>query len=97
MMYALNRELEYFDMPQVRAVVRGAPRAVASESNLTYEREFVGAIEAVDRGAQVAFLLNAVDVDVVMKVASSGEVLPQKATDFYPKLLSGITMYRVGE
>jgi len=23
-MYALNRELEYFDMPQVRAVVRGA-------------------------------------------------------------------------
>jgi uncharacterized protein (DUF1015 family) len=73
------------------------PRAVASESNLSYEREFVGAIESVDRGAQVAFLLNAVDVDVVMKVASSGEVLPQKSTDFYPKLLSGITMYRVGE
>jgi cytochrome c-type biogenesis protein CcmE len=24
MMYALNRELEYFDMPQVRAVVRAA-------------------------------------------------------------------------
>ena len=24
MMYAVNRELEYFDMPQVRAVVRGA-------------------------------------------------------------------------
>jgi uncharacterized protein (DUF1015 family) len=73
------------------------PRAVASESNLSYEREFVGAIEAVDRGAQVAFLLNAVDVDVVMKVATSGEVMPQKSTDFYPKLLSGITMYRVGE
>jgi hypothetical protein len=26
MMYALNRELEYFDMPQVRAVVRGATK-----------------------------------------------------------------------
>ena len=26
MMYAVNRELEYFDMPQVRAVVRGAAR-----------------------------------------------------------------------
>jgi len=73
------------------------PRAVAAESNLSYEREFVGAIEAVDRGAQVAFLLNSVDVDVVMKVATSGEVMPQKSTDFYPKLLSGITMYRVGE
>ncbi len=26
MMYALNRQLEYFDMPQVRAVVRGAAK-----------------------------------------------------------------------
>jgi hypothetical protein len=26
MMYALNRELEYFDMPQMRAVVRGAAK-----------------------------------------------------------------------
>jgi hypothetical protein len=25
-MYALGRELEYFDMPQVRAIVRGAER-----------------------------------------------------------------------
>ena len=73
------------------------PHAVASESNLSYEREFTAAIEAVDRGAQVAFLLNPVDVNVVMKVATSGEVMPQKSTDFYPKLLSGITMYRVGE
>ena len=73
------------------------PHAVASESNLTYEREFAAAIEAVDRGAQVAFLLNPVDVDVVMKVATSGEVMPQKSTDFYPKLLSGITMYYVAE
>ena len=26
MMYAVNRELEYFDMPQVRAVVRAAAK-----------------------------------------------------------------------
>jgi len=73
------------------------PHAVASESNLSYEREFAGAIEAVDRGSQLAFLLNPVDVEMVMKVATSGEVMPQKSTDFYPKLLSGITMYRVAE
>ena len=73
------------------------PQAVTAEANLTYEREFRSALEAVDRGAQIAFLLNPVDVDVVMKVATSGEVMPQKSTDFYPKLLSGITMYRVEE
>jgi len=72
--------------------------AVASESNLTYEREATTALAAVDRReAQAAFLLNPVDVDLVMRVATAGEVMPQKSTDFYPKLLSGITMYRVAE
>ena len=72
------------------------PHAVASEANLAYEREALAALEAVDcGGAQLAFLLNPVDVDLVMKVATHGEVMPQKSTDFYPKLLSGITMYRL--
>ena len=74
------------------------PHAVASEANLTYEREAATAIDAVARGnAQIAFLQNAVDVDLVMQVATAGEVMPQKSTDFYPKLLSGITMYRIEE
>jgi len=39
--------------------------------------------------------LNPVDVEQVMRIATAGEVMPQKSTDFYPKLLSGIAMYRV--
>jgi len=71
-------------------------QAVTAEKNLSYEREASAALDAVDRGAaQIAFLLNPVDVDQVMRVALAGEVMPQKATDFYPKLLSGIAMYRV--
>jgi len=74
------------------------PHAVASEANLTYERKAATALDAVDRGAaQIAFLLNPVDVDLVVRVATAGEVMPQKSTDFYPKLLSGITMYRISE
>ena len=70
-------------------------QAVTSEQNLTYVREASAALGAVDCGAaQIAFLLNPVDVASVMRVATAGEVLPQKSTDFYPKLLSGITMYR---
>jgi uncharacterized protein (DUF1015 family) len=71
-------------------------QAVTAERNLTYEREAAAALQAVDCGsAQVAFLLNPVDVQQVMRVALAGEVMPQKSTDFYPKLLSGITMYRL--
>jgi uncharacterized protein (DUF1015 family) len=96
----LQRELDVALLHQgiLEPALGITPRAVASEANLTYEREALSALEAVDRGAaQVAFLLNPVDVDLVMRVATAGEVMPQKSTDFYPKLLSGITMYRIGE
>src|SRR6266436_2608023 len=72
------------------------PQAVTAEANLTYEREALAALDAVDSGrAQISFLLNPCDVEQVMKIATASEVMPQKSTDFYPKLLSGITMYRV--
>jgi uncharacterized protein (DUF1015 family) len=70
--------------------------AVRTEKNITYEREMDTAIGEVDSGrAQICFLLNPVGVETVAEVAMGGEVLPQKSTDFFPKLLSGITMYRL--
>ena len=72
------------------------PDAVKTEKNLTYEREMDTAIAEVDQGrAQICFLLNAVSVETVAEMAMAGEVLPQKSTDFFPKLMSGITMYRL--
>jgi len=73
-----------------------SPEAVAGEKNLAYEREMDAAIEAVDRGgAQIAFLLNPVRVEQVTEIALGGDVMPQKSTDFYPKLLSGMAIYKV--
>ena len=70
--------------------------AVAAEKNVSYEREADAAIAAVDRGeAQLAFLLNPARVEQVTEIALGGDVLPQKSTDFYPKLLSGIAVFRV--
>jgi uncharacterized protein (DUF1015 family) len=72
------------------------PQSVTKEANLTYEREANNAMNAVDSGkAQISFFLNACDVEKVVEIATAGEVMPQKSTDFFPKLLSGITMYRV--
>jgi uncharacterized protein (DUF1015 family) len=97
---SLQRELDVVLLHQgiLEPTLGITPHAVASEANLSYEREVSAALDAVDCGAaQVAFLLNPVDVDLVVRVATAGEVMPQKSTDFYPKLLSGITMYRVSE
>ena len=45
--------------------------------------------------AQVAFLLKPVSVEEVARISFGGGVMPQKSTDFYPKLLSGLTIYKL--
>jgi uncharacterized protein (DUF1015 family) len=72
--------------------------AVEAEKFISYEREMEKAIGAVDRGeAQMACLLKPVRVEQVTEIALGGGVLPQKSTDFYPKLLSGETIFRIEE
>ncbi len=73
-----------------------APEAIRAGEFVGYEREMEAALAAVDRGAaQLACLLNPVRVEQVCEIALAGEVLPQKSTDFYPKLLSGLCLYRL--
>jgi len=69
-------------------------QAVREERNLTYHREFPAAAAAVANGqAQLALLLNPTPIEAVRDNALAGLVLPQKSTDFYPKLLSGLAIY----
>ena len=68
--------------------------AVKKESHITYVRERDSALTAVRQGkAQAAFLLNPTRLDQMRDIAYEGNVMPQKSTDFYPKVLSGLTMY----
>lgn len=67
---------------------------IRAQKHLRYIRDAAEAIEEVRKGdAQVAFLMNPVRMEQVRDVAFAGEVLPQKSTDFYPKMLSGLTIY----
>jgi uncharacterized protein (DUF1015 family) len=71
--------------------------AVRDERNLRYSRGIDAAVEDARRGAaQIAFLLKPVSVQQVADISFAGGVMPQKSTDFYPKLLSGLTAYCVG-
>jgi len=67
---------------------------VREQTNLRYLRDAGEAVDQVRRGeADVAFLTNPVTMEQLREVAFAGEVMPQKSTDFYPKLLSGLTIY----
>jgi uncharacterized protein (DUF1015 family) len=68
--------------------------SIRNQQNLSYIRDTAEAIAAVHSGdANVAFLMNPCRMDQVRDIAFAGEVLPQKSTDFYPKLLDGLTAY----
>ncbi len=68
--------------------------AIRDQQNVTYIRDAAEAMAAVrESRADVAFLMNPARMTQIRDIAFAGEVLPQKSTDFYPKLLSGLTIY----
>jgi uncharacterized protein (DUF1015 family) len=68
--------------------------AIRDQTNISYIRDAAEALARVRKEeANVAFLMNPVRMQQVRDIAFAGEVLPQKSTDFYPKLLSGLTIY----
>lgn len=68
--------------------------AIRNQQHVSYFRETAEALAQVRDGrVQVAFVMNPVRMKQVRDIALAGEVLPQKSTDFYPKLLSGLTIY----
>ena len=67
---------------------------VREQTNIRYLRDAAEAVDQVRRGeADVAFLTNPVPMEQLREVAFAGSVMPQKSTDFYPKLLSGLAIY----
>jgi uncharacterized protein (DUF1015 family) len=70
------------------------PEAISQQTNIRYLRDAAEAIEQVAQNdANVVFLMNPVTLDELREVAFAGEVMPQKSTDFFPKLLSGLAIY----
>ena len=93
----------------LEGVLHLSEESIRNQQNLSYVREASEALalargERVRGGkvlgegsgkpqANIVFLMNPCPVQQVRDVAFAGEVMPQKSTDFYPKLLSGLTAY----
>ncbi len=68
--------------------------SIANLENIRYIRSADEAVEQVKSGkADIAFLIKPVTLDQLRDISLSGDVMPQKSTDFYPKLLSGLAIY----
>jgi uncharacterized protein (DUF1015 family) len=78
-------------------VLNLSEESIRNQENISYVRDAGEALSRV-RGAagtraNIAFLMNPCRMVQVRDIAFAGEVMPQKSTDFYPKLLSGLTIY----
>jgi uncharacterized protein (DUF1015 family) len=91
----LQRNLDVVQLHKImlERILGISEEAIRNQENIRYERDAFEAISWVRQGANVAFLMNPAKIEEIRAIAFAGEVLPQKSTDFYPKLLSGLTIY----
>ena len=91
-------ELQVLDVAQLHALVLKTilkidTKQPSSQQYVTYKVDMTEALNQVDSGAfDLAFFMNATRIDQVRNLAEKGIRLPQKATFFYPKLLSGLVI-----
>lgn len=92
---------QFLDVSQLHKVLLESVLGLSEESirnqqNLSYIRdaaEAIGMARSPDHPANITFLMNPCRIAQVRDMAYAGEVMPQKSTDFYPKLLSGLAVY----
>jgi len=64
------------------------------EDHVRYAREIEKVLSSIDSEEfQIGLLLNPTTAEEVKAVASVNERMPQKSTDFFPKMISGLTIY----
>ncbi len=67
-------------------------------THVDYTADRAEAIQRARAGAcQAAFLIAPTTAEELQAVVRGGELLPQKSTHFYPKLLDGLVFHRLGE
>ena len=64
--------------------------------DIIYMRDIVQAMQMVDESrADAGFFMNPVKISELRAIALNGERMPPKTTYFYPKVLSGLTVYKM--
>jgi uncharacterized protein (DUF1015 family) len=73
------------------------PQHLADEDKVEFLRDAGEVIESVLKNEKypVAFLVNPIRLETIRKIVSKGERFPQKTTDFYPKLLTGLLLCKL--
>lgn len=98
-----SKEWKRLDVAILHSIVIDKLQALSSEpfsleNNVSYIRNLDQGIDKVRQGEfQMILLLKPVSLNQIREVVENGEVMPQKSTDFFPKLKSGLVMNPLDE
>jgi uncharacterized protein (DUF1015 family) len=92
----VSKETKVFDVVILRDIVFKnilKTGQLNMNENILYARWTKEAVDKVNDGkASIAFLVNPISAKTVAEIAQQHELLPEKSTDFYPKMVSGLMM-----
>ena len=87
-----SREYKHLDATILKHFV--FDKAGIKSEDIVYTKDFDEVISMVDHGqAAAGFIMNPVQIVQLQAIALNGEKMPPKTTYFYPKVLSGLTVY----
>ncbi|MDX2129043.1 MAG: DUF1015 domain-containing protein [Chloroherpetonaceae bacterium] len=97
----MAKELKMLDVVVLHQLIVGkilgiSQEAQAAQTNLNYSKDFDEVYEKVSSNlCQIGIVMNPTSIQEVEAVSQVGEVMPQKSTFFFPKVLTGVVIHSI--
>jgi uncharacterized protein (DUF1015 family) len=85
-----------FEAAVLRGILGMTPERIAAKEGLQFVKKADEASALAGKKGARAFFLPPTPLDAIFATAQAGELMPQKSTFFYPKLLSGLVSHLHG-
>lgn len=92
-----SQELKSLDVTILHEVIFGKHLGLTGLDFFGYTRIEQEALDAVENGSPASFLMNPPSVHDMRVIANGGEKMPQKSTYYYPKIISGLVVWRLND
>jgi uncharacterized protein (DUF1015 family) len=92
-----SEALRSLDVSVLHKVIFEKLLDVKNSENIAYTRDPREAERVANQGGTVSFLMNPPTVEDMRTIALGGEKMPQKSTYYFPKILSGLVLWSLGD
>lgn len=92
-----SQALNSLDVTILHRVILERLLGVQGLDNIGYTRDAREAERTANQGGVVSFLMNPPSVEDMRTIALGGEKMPQKSTYYFPKILSGLVLWSLGD